>query len=86
MVGAEVVEHQYVVSPGSVAKIILGRTLRKVLVGGRSANLEQVEAGLAWFYRHYADDVPEAGRAALDEREGRRGRRTQPTAQKEKKQ
>lgn len=46
-----------------------GRTLGKVLVGGKSANLEQVRAGLAWFYRHYADDVPKADRAALDEAE-----------------
>lgn len=53
-----------------------GRTLGKVIIGGRSANLEQVRAGLAWFYRHYADDVPEADRTALDgaEREARQGR------------
>jgi endonuclease YncB( thermonuclease family) len=60
-----------------------GRTLGKVMVGGRSANLEQVRAGLAWFYRHYAEDVPEADREALDgaEREARQGKRglwTQP--------
>lgn len=54
-----------------------GRTLGKVIVGGRSANLEQVKAGFAWFYRHYADDVPEADRTALDaaEREARQGKR-----------
>lgn len=54
-----------------------GRTLGKVLVGGRSANLEQVRAGLAWFYRHYAEDVPEVDRAALDraEREARQSKR-----------
>jgi endonuclease YncB( thermonuclease family) len=54
-----------------------GRTLGKVMVGGRSANLEQVRAGLAWFYRHYADDVPKADRTALDEaeREARQSKR-----------
>lgn len=48
-----------------------------MVVGGRSTNLEQVRAGLAWFYRHYADDVPEADRAALDgaEREARQSKR-----------
>lgn len=36
-----------------------------------------MEAGLAWFYRHYADDVPEVDRAALDEavREARQSKR-----------
>lgn len=54
-----------------------GRTLGKLMVGGRSANLEQVRAGLAWFYRHYAEDVPEADRTALyeAEREARQGKR-----------
>ena len=43
-----------------------GRTLGKVMVDGRSANLEQVKAGLAWFYRHYAEDVPAADREELE--------------------
>lgn len=47
-----------------------GRTLGKVMVGGRSANLEQVRAGLAWFYRHYAEDVPSGDRQELEVTEG----------------
>jgi endonuclease YncB( thermonuclease family) len=33
-----------------------GRTLGKVLVGGRDVNLEQIRAGLAWHYKHYQDE------------------------------
>lgn len=31
-----------------------GRTVGKILVDGRDANLEQVKAGMAWWYRDYA--------------------------------
>jgi endonuclease YncB( thermonuclease family) len=34
-----------------------GRILCKVLVDGRDANLEQINAGFAWFYRHYERDL-----------------------------
>lgn len=33
-----------------------GRTLGKVLAGGRDVNLEQVKAGLAWHYKYYQDE------------------------------
>lgn len=33
-----------------------GRTVAKVLVGGRDANLVQVKAGMAWVYAQYARD------------------------------
>src|SRR5690606_32779428 len=34
-----------------------GRLLSIVLVDGRDANLEQLRAGLAWFYREYEDEL-----------------------------
>lgn len=39
-----------------------GRTLGKVLVGGNDANLEQIKAGMAWWYRTYKRDQTEADR------------------------
>lgn len=33
-----------------------GRTLGKVIVGGRDVNLEQVKSGLAWHYKYYQDE------------------------------
>jgi len=33
-----------------------GRTLGKVLAGGRDVNVEQIRAGLAWHYKHYQDE------------------------------
>ncbi len=33
-----------------------GRTLGKVIVGGRDMNLEQVKAGLAWHYKYYQNE------------------------------
>lgn len=34
------------------------REICKVLVGGVDINLEQVKAGMAWWYRHYANEQP----------------------------
>lgn len=55
-----------------------GRTLGKVLAGGRDVNLEQVRAGMAWHYKHYQkDQSPEDRRlyaaAEMEAREARRG-------------
>lgn len=55
-----------------------GRTLGKVLVGGRDVNLEQVKAGLAWHYKYYQDEQSPADRrlyadAETDARAARRG-------------
>ena len=54
-----------------------GRTLGKVLVGGRDACLEQVRAGLAWHYKYYENEQsPEDRRAyAQAEVEARAARR-----------
>lgn len=35
-----------------------GRLVGTVLVDGQNANLAQLTAGLAWYYRYYASDVP----------------------------
>lgn len=43
-----------------------GRTIGKVLVGGIDANLRQVQAGLAWWYRQYAKDQSAADRRAYE--------------------
>ncbi|MBI3654045.1 MAG: thermonuclease family protein [Acidobacteria bacterium] len=43
-----------------------GRTLGKVLLDGKDINLEQLKAGLAWFYRHYQNELGEADRKAYD--------------------
>jgi len=34
-----------------------GRIVGKVLIDGTDANLEQIEAGMAWFYRRYAKEL-----------------------------
>lgn len=54
-----------------------GRTLGKVLAGGRDVNLEQVRAGMAWHYKHYQGDQSPADRRlyAEAEREAREARR-----------
>ncbi len=50
-----------------------GRLLGKVLVEGRDANLEQLRAGMAWFYRQYADQLSTTDRPVYEgaEREAR---------------
>lgn len=35
-----------------------GRHICRVLVAGVDANLAQIRAGMAWFYRYYADELP----------------------------
>ena len=58
------------VSKQNLAALVFGRTvtiewrkrdryqriLGKVLLNGEDINLEQIRAGLAWHYRHYAKD------------------------------
>lgn len=34
-----------------------GRIVGKVLIDGTDANLEQIKAGMAWFYRRYAKEL-----------------------------
>ena len=43
-----------------------GRTVGKVIVGGKDANLEQVRAGLAWHYKEYQKEQSVADRVAYD--------------------
>lgn len=55
-----------------------GRLIGTVLVDGTNANLAQLTAGLAWYYRYYAADVPADLRpryeaAEADARAARRG-------------
>lgn len=53
-----------------------GRVLGKILLEGRDINLEQVEAGFAWWYRYYAEEQSPADR--------RRYADAEETAQKER--
>jgi endonuclease YncB( thermonuclease family) len=41
-----------------------GRTVGKVLVNGKDANLEQIRAGLAWHYKEYAKEQSASDRDA----------------------
>lgn len=55
-----------------------GRTLGKVIAGGRDVNLEQVKTGLAWHYKYYQDDQSPSDRrlyadAETEARSARRG-------------
>jgi endonuclease YncB( thermonuclease family) len=55
-----------------------GRTLGKVLIGGRDVNLEQVKAGLAWHYKYYQDEQSPDDRrlyanAEMEARSAKRG-------------
>ncbi|HAZ60807.1 MAG TPA: hypothetical protein DCY89_04445 [Gammaproteobacteria bacterium] len=47
-----------------------GRLVGRVQVGGMDASLEQLRAGMAWFYRRYEDDLPPALRSAYAAAEG----------------
>jgi endonuclease YncB( thermonuclease family) len=56
-----------------------GRVLGKVTLGGKNINLEQINRGMAWFYRHYAgelsrDDAVAYERAENDAKTSKRGR------------
>ena len=46
-----------------------GRLVGTVLVQDRDMNLAQLQAGLAWHYRHYQDEQPRAERQAYAEAE-----------------
>lgn len=46
-----------------------GRTLGKVLTGGRDVNLQQVKAGLAWHYKYYQEEQSPADRRLYAEAE-----------------
>lgn len=46
-----------------------GRILCKVLVDGRDANLEQINAGFAWFYRQYEKDLSSEDRGSYSNAE-----------------
>lgn len=54
-----------------------GRKLGKVTVGGRDVNLEQLRAGMAWYYCQYESDVFREDRATYDraEREAKAAKR-----------
>jgi endonuclease YncB( thermonuclease family) len=54
-----------------------GRKLGKVTLGRTDVNLEQIRAGMAWYYRQYQEDVFKEDRAAYDraEREARGAKR-----------
>ncbi|HKQ74150.1 MAG TPA: thermonuclease family protein [Blastocatellia bacterium] len=58
-----------------------GRILGKVTLDGKNINLEQVNRGLAWFYRYYAKDLQPEDAAAY-ERAGKRWNRRQTRSQK----
>jgi endonuclease YncB( thermonuclease family) len=36
-----------------------GRTLGKVTLDGKNINQEQINRGMAWFYRQYAKELPD---------------------------
>lgn len=46
-----------------------GRTIGKILVNGIDANLEQVNAGMAWWYRDYAKEQSPDDRAKYEQAE-----------------
>ena len=46
-----------------------GRVLGKVWVNGTDANLEQVKAGYAWWYKYYAKEQPVADRRSYSKAE-----------------
>ena len=46
-----------------------GRTVGKVLVNGADANLAQVKAGMAWWYREYANEQSDVDRRLYEQAE-----------------
>lgn len=55
-----------------------GRLVGKVLVNGRDINIEQIQRGMAWFYRHYekeqsVSDQQRYDRAEVEAKDYRRG-------------
>lgn len=47
-----------------------GRRVGKVLVAGKDVNVEQIRRGLAWFYRHYEQELSDSDRQSYDRAEG----------------
>lgn len=47
-----------------------GRIVGKVLIDGTDANLEQIKAGMAWFYRRYAKELAADDADAYEQAEG----------------
>jgi endonuclease YncB( thermonuclease family) len=47
-----------------------GRTVGKVLINGKDANLEQIRAGFAWHYKEYAKEQSPSDRASYANAEG----------------
>jgi len=43
-----------------------GRIVGKVLIDGKDINIEQLKAGLAWFYRQYANELSEPDRKSYE--------------------
>jgi endonuclease YncB( thermonuclease family) len=46
-----------------------GRTLGKVMIEGKNINLEQINRGFAWFYRHYAKELKPEDATAYEQAE-----------------
>src|SRR5262245_56872716 len=57
------------VTVASSKKDRYGRTLGKVMLDGQNINLEQVNRGMAWFYRAYAKDLPWGDAATYEQAE-----------------
>ena len=47
-----------------------GRIVGKVLMDGTDTNLEQIKAGMAWFYRRYAKELAASDADAYERAEG----------------
>jgi endonuclease YncB( thermonuclease family) len=48
-----------------------GRSIGKILLGGRDINLTQIQKGCAWHYRHYMRNQPPSDRSLYAEEEER---------------
>lgn len=46
-----------------------GRYVGKILVNGQDINFEQIRRGLAWFYRHYEQELSDVDRRSYDRAE-----------------
>lgn len=46
-----------------------GRRVGKILSDGKDVNVEQIRRGLAWFYRHYKQELSDADRQSYDRSE-----------------
>lgn len=59
------------VTVASSKKDRYGRTLGKVTLDGKNVNLEQVNRGMAWFYRQYAKELSGNDAATYEQTEAR---------------